>query len=125
MNNRKTGAKGEKLAAAYLELMGYEILDTNYHAGIRGEIDIVAQKGAMLVFAEVKLRMGQGYGSAAEAVDMRKQSFLSYAAQHYMAQKGKQDSPARFDVIALQRQENRFVIDHIENAFECISHKGW
>ena len=50
---RKTGDLGEDLACRYLEEKGYKIVERNY---LRkwGEIDIVAQKGQILSFVEVK-----------------------------------------------------------------------
>jgi len=125
VNNRKTGAKGEKLAAAYLELIGYEILETNYHASIRGELDIIAQQENTLVFVEVKLRLNDAYGTGRDAVDTRKMNFMSYAAQHYITGHGLHEMAARFDVIVIQKENGKIIIDHIKNAFDCITHKGW
>ncbi len=47
------GAKGEQLACDYLIKNGYRILKRNYWKP-QGEIDIVAQKGSILYFIEVK-----------------------------------------------------------------------
>jgi putative endonuclease len=47
------GRKAEEAACRYLKRRGYEILDRNRRLG-RGELDIVAIKGEILVFVEVK-----------------------------------------------------------------------
>jgi putative endonuclease len=58
---RKTlGRRGEQLAAAHLERLGWVILARNHHTRF-GELDIVALDGETLVFAEVKTcRLGRG-----------------------------------------------------------------
>jgi len=47
------GKKAEDAAAGYLIKHGYSILDRNRRLG-RGELDIVASKGDILAFVEVK-----------------------------------------------------------------------
>ena len=54
-NNRETGSHYERLAGAYLEQEGYEILEYNYRCKT-GEIDIIAKEAGYLVFCEVKYR---------------------------------------------------------------------
>ena len=50
---RKLGAIGEEVACKYLETKGFRVLERNY---LRkwGEIDIIAEKGNLLSFIEVK-----------------------------------------------------------------------
>ena len=48
------GNESEELAAKYLEDAGYVIVERNYYARKLGEIDIIAQKNAVLHFIEVK-----------------------------------------------------------------------
>ena len=54
-STRKRGNSGEAFAADYYEKNGYRILCRNFK-GSHGEIDIIAEKDAYIVFAEVKLR---------------------------------------------------------------------
>lgn len=60
------GTAYEKLAGAYLEQQGYEILEYNYRCRM-GEIDIVARQGGYLVFVEVKYRADNTAGNPLEA----------------------------------------------------------
>ena len=54
---KKIGSIGEKLAADYLERIGYSILQRNFRCRY-GEIDIIACNSEYLVFCEVKKRKG-------------------------------------------------------------------
>ena len=115
-NRRALGKEKELLAADWMKGHGYEILEMNYRCR-QGEVDIVARDGACLVFAEVKYRRDAGAGYPAEAVDVRKQRRISYAARHYMMRHGIGEyMPVRFDVIAILGEQ----ITVIANAF-CIS----
>lgn len=74
-NNRKTGNKGEEVAAEYLTKKGYEILARNYREKY-GEIDIVARcmvKGeSYIVFVEVKTKTEGEYGEPWEMINKHK-----------------------------------------------------
>ena len=115
-----TGRLGESLAAEFLVRQRYVIIERNYRKPY-GEVDIIAQDGDTVVFVEVKTRKSLGFGSATEAVDVRKQRHISRIAQEYMQSRSLFGSPARFDVIAVQLDsDNRpAAIDHIKNAFDC------
>jgi len=94
----KLGAVGERLAEKFLITKGYSILARNYY--IRGgEIDIVATKGDIIVFVEVKTRRQNRFGEAFEAVDERKKSRLLKAAYTWLAKNGYK--PWRCDLIAI------------------------
>ena len=56
------GKKSERLAAEYLKLKGYRIIETNYRSPA-GEIDIIAREKETLVFVEVKARRSSRFGS--------------------------------------------------------------
>ncbi len=62
MNKRQQGGIGEDIAAKYLQKQGYKILQRNYFCHF-GEIDIVAQDGAYIVFVEVKARTSYAFGA--------------------------------------------------------------
>jgi putative endonuclease len=115
--DRKTGQKGEEVAARFLEAQGYAILARNCRLP-GGEIDIIAQEGGCLVVVEVKTRRSKQFGSPFEAVDARKQRRLAAAALEYMAEHNL-DMPLRFDVAAVFLEKNAFLVELLPNAFEC------
>lgn len=108
------GKMGEDLAAARLRQEGYQILERNWRCA-RGEIDMVAKDGHTLVFIEVKTRRSNLCGSAAEAVDPKKQERLRFLARNYLYTKHSGAPTYRFDVVAVNISEQTISI--IKNAF--------
>ncbi len=112
------GKSGEQMAARFLRKKGYRILELNYRTG-RGEIDIIARNGQILVFIEVKTRKSDFLESPLAAVTIKKQRQISMVAQEYLRSNNLFDSEARFDVIAIKIKDGRHPhIEHIENAFD-------
>ena len=113
------GRRGEALAAAYLEGAGYEIVDRNWRCP-QGEIDIVAQRDGVLVFAEVKTRSGTGFGHPLQAVTPVKLARLRRLAGAWLdAHPGSRFSRnIRIDVIAVLAPRGGPVeIEHLEQVF--------
>jgi putative endonuclease len=94
------GRTGEELAVAALEECGYAILACRYRTR-HGEIDIIARDGDTTVFVEVKARVTDMFGTAAEAVGRAKQRRLARMAVAYIAKHNLVDRPCRFDVVAI------------------------
>ena len=118
MEQRKLGQVGEEQAARYLRRRFYTILERNYRCRF-GEIDLIARRGGVLAFVEVKLRRDESHGEAREFVTARKQQRVMAAAELWLSQNETQLQP-RFDVIevyAPRGEEGPVRINHIENAF--------
>jgi putative endonuclease len=96
------GQAGEDLAAAFLERLGYRVLDRNYRFE-RAELDIVcfAPDFAEVVFVEVKTRSDTRFAPPEAAVTPEKQANLFRVAEAYLYERKLQTMPARFDVIAI------------------------
>jgi putative endonuclease len=110
------GRKGESLAKTFLESLGYEILDENWTHG-KCEIDLVAYKDRVIIFAEVKTRTGNGFGEPEDFVDARKQRLLAQAADEYIYLMDHQGE-VRFDIISILFDKNaNHTLKHIEDAF--------
>src|SRR3989441_5149534 len=78
------GEEGERAAARFLEARGYRILERNYRTR-RGEIDLIAEDGRILVFVEVKVRLDDRFGGPAAAITPAKQARIARLAQQYLA----------------------------------------
>jgi putative endonuclease len=90
----------ERRAARWYRLRGYRILDTNcWLAG--AEIDVVARRGRVVVFCEVKSKSGERFGDPLEMVDARKVARVRRAAVAWLARHPELAGlDVRFDVIA-------------------------
>ncbi len=113
--HNELGKEGELEAARYLETKGYVIKASNWRFG-RYELDLVVEKGELVVFVEVKSRSSQQWGSGADAVTRSKARMIIDAAGHYVRMKNC-DKEVRFDVLSLHKENGEFVVDHIEEAF--------
>ena len=110
------GKKGEKLAAQYYRRQGYEIKEMNFRTR-QGEIDVIAQKGNMLVFSEVKTRSENTIAAPREFVTYAKQQKIILAAKAYLASRCDTESFVRFDVVEVVLNKGHFELHCIENAF--------
>ena len=103
MNTYKTGLFAEWIARNYLRLCGYKILARRYVIGPgtgRAEIDIIAKKGDLVIFVEVKNRKTVTAGL--EAVTWAQSDRLRATAEHFLRMR-RHIGPARFDVIVVMR----------------------
>lgn len=96
-NRQLIGRKGEALAAAVLELEGYQILHQNWRSS-RCEIDLIAKLDKLLVFVEVKTRRQQYFGPPRAFFTAAQQRRIFFTAMAYMEATGY-DGPIRFDVV--------------------------
>jgi ribonuclease HII len=120
---RELGLSCEELACQMLEGRGYEVICRNWKCR-RGEIDIIAREGEVLVFVEVKARSRANFGGPAVAVTAAKQERLSAAALEYLAASGLSGAPARFDVVLFRGQGSERCCEVIRNAFEVCPPEG-
>lgn len=68
------------------------------------------------MFTEVRQRRGGRYGSALESVTPRKQALLHRAALGYLSrERGRDDLPCRFDLIAIEGSERTGALTHLQN----------
>lgn len=108
------GKWGESKAVELLVREGYSIVDTNWHMG-RFEIDIIALRDEILVFAEVKTRTDLDVDPL-EAVDSRKIAHMVRSADAYLRHTGL-PYQVRFDLFAINGTEDDFRIEHVPDAF--------
>lgn len=105
------GRRGERIAGWWLRLKGWRILDRRVRTPA-GEVDLVARRGNLIAFVEVKTR-----ASAAEldfAIDQRRLSRVAAAAEYLMPRYAGPQDDIRVDVMLLAKGA---VPRHIENAW--------
>lgn len=115
---RALGRDGEALAERFLERRGYRVVARNLRIA-RGEIDLIAYDGAVLVFIEVKARRGAAFGRADEAVGARKRAQLGRLASAYLAQRRLAEQLCRFDLVTVEWSGAEPRIELIPNAFDA------
>jgi len=115
-HKQSLGKYGEDLASDYLVRHGYHLIQRNFKARY-GEIDIIAMKNSILVFIEVKTRIGKKYGIPEEAVTQRKIHEVTLTAEYYYLLNPQLPKAHRVDVIAIELFPDKTIKDlrHIEN----------
>jgi putative endonuclease len=129
LKKKELGAIGEGIVARFLKKRGYRIRERNYRVRL-GEIDIIAEQGADLVFIEVKTRSDTIFGSPLESVTISKQRQLSKVALEYISKHNCHNRPARFDVVGVtfekanSKQLRDARIELVQNAFDlCLGNE--
>lgn len=110
------GLNAERMAAELLGRAGYEVVEHRYRFH-RHDIDLVARRGGLVVFVEVRYRADGRYGTPAESVTARKRLELTRAASAWLQRHGRPGDSARFDVVAIQGDR----VEWLESAFR----PGW
>ena len=114
---RALGRAGEDIACEYLERNKYTIVARGFRL-FRGEIDIIARDGDVLVFVEVKARADESFGRPEESVTPGKQRQIRRIARGYLLANPCPGVACRFDVIAiLFRGEQDYRLEHFVDAF--------
>ena len=115
INRKRIGDRGEDNAVNFLLANGYEVLQRNFRFG-RAEIDIIAQKNAVIVFIEVKTRKNNNYGYPESYLSEPQQERIHLAAEEYVLQNEWQGN-IRFDIISILWDADAFNFEHFEDAF--------
>ncbi|MEE8371925.1 MAG: YraN family protein [Sphingomonadales bacterium] len=95
----RRGGRGEMRAALLLRLKGYRILERRWRVPV-GEVDLIARKGNLVVFVEVKARATNR--AAAESILYRQRRRIERAASAFLAVRPELSGlGARFDAILI------------------------
>ncbi len=104
----------------YLISCGWNIEAHRFRLG-RHDVDLVARRGAVVAFIEVKTRRSVVCGTALEAVSRPKQRSIAKAAELWRLRFGRPADLYRFDVVALSEAETgRFDIEHVADAWRLL-----
>ncbi len=112
----RLGVAAEREVIALLRREGYHVLAHRWRLH-RHDVDVIARRGAVVVFAEVKARRWSSFGRGIEAVTARKQRELVRAAAAWLQRRGRPGDVARFDVIVVEGAR----IEWLQGAFR----PGW
>lgn len=108
----KYGKLAETAASILLTLKGFRVLDRRVRTPA-GEIDLIARRGRLVAFVEVKAR--QTHAQAAESLGPRQRERITRAAEAYLAVHPElAGCDIRFDVVLMA---GRSLPSHIEDAW--------
>ena len=113
--HNELGIKGEEIAVEFLEKNSYRILERNWRFK-KAEVDIIAFKKGVLAVAEVKTRSSNYFGDPQDFVNQKKIQLLVEAINEYVISKNL-DVEVRFDIIAITKNQEKFEIKHLKDAF--------
>lgn len=114
---REIGDIGENAATKYLKKNKYKILERNYRKTY-GEIDIIAEKGGLISFVEVKTRKNDAFGKPCEFVNAAKRARIKKTAMSYICER-ELEATFSFDIIEVYAENGKVSeINHIIGAFE-------
>lgn len=100
------------MAARYLEMHGYRILERNWRHR-RGELDLIVSKCGVVVAVEVKTRTTADFGHPLEAITRQKLQRLRALISLWCQYRGARPKSLRVDAIAILGESgSRRVIDH-------------
>lgn len=112
------GDYGEQVAVDWLRSQHCRILARNFKGPRRGEVDIVARDGKLLLFVEVKTRREGAKIRPLDAVDASKRALIERGANAWLKQLGTRNLPWRFDVIEIYVENGKLPrVNHVKDAF--------
>lgn len=93
------------------------MLARNFRLG-RKEIDLVARRGEVVAFVEVKTRSGRGYGHPLESITWKKRREIGQVATAWIDRHGRPGDVYRFDAVSvLVMAGGPPVVEHVEDAW--------
>ena len=112
----RDGWDGELLAAEWLIDRGWHIEAHRFRMG-RHDLDLVARRGDIVAFVEVKTRRSNRCGSGMEAIGARKRRVIERLAWGWILKHGRAGDQYRFDVAALDGFGPCARVSYLEDAW--------
>lgn len=112
------GGAAEQLVVEHLEREGWRVRDRNVLCR-RGELDVVAEKGEVLAFVEVRMRSTAAWGDPSQTVTFAKQRKVVLAATEYCQRHRLFQRVIRFDVASVVGRGREGVVEYIADAFDA------
>jgi putative endonuclease len=110
------GQRAERLVAEYLQVRGFQIVGRNVRLG-RLEIDLIARRGLLLVFCEVRARSHDRLLPPAATIDHKKIARLRQAAGQWLKREQAGRFDVRLDAAAVVFDTPRGRIEYYEGAY--------
>lgn len=117
--NYNKGKRGEDIAESFLIKNGFRIIEKNWNTRF-GEIDIIASKNKTIHFIEVKLKVGDRFGTPEEMINKRKIWQVVQTSESYLLKNKKLSAlfpNVQLDAVCIVLSESGEVerIDYYDN----------
>jgi putative endonuclease len=112
----RRGVAGERVALAYLTSCGWQIEAHRFRLG-RHDVDLIACRGAVVAFVEVKTRATPAFGSPLEAVGWRKRQAIARVAEVWRLRHGRPSDEYRFDLVTVVASPAGQEVEHVADAW--------
>lgn len=99
-SRRDLGRQAEDVAADFLRSKGLVIVTRRYSCR-KGELDLVALDGDVIVFVEVKMRRDDRRPE--ESITAKKSTRIRLASRAYLREVGAKTAKTRFDVVVIAK----------------------
>ncbi|MCF7916805.1 MAG: YraN family protein [Candidatus Omnitrophica bacterium] len=114
-HNLIIGNLGERIAKDYLKKKGYQIIEQNYRTRY-AEIDLIAICKQVLIFIEVRTKIGERFGSPEETLSKKKINKITRNCLAYIHQNGwKKDYRIDAICVVFKRKRGLERISHYQN----------
>ena len=110
------GRRAEDLACGYLVSQGFELLGRNVRVG-RLELDLIARRGSLICFCEVRSRRSQALMTPAQSIGPAKLRNLRAAASRWLRDSDARRYQVRFDVASVLFDIPEGRLTYLEGAF--------
>jgi putative endonuclease len=110
------GLRAEQLACDHLRTQGFEIVARNARVG-RLELDVVARRGRLMVFCEVRSRSSDRLITPAQSIDPRKVARIREAGARWLRSMQAAPVQVRFDVASVMFDVPEGRLNYLEGAF--------
>lgn len=116
MTRGALGSAGEALVRSHLEQHGFTLIAGNVRVG-RLEIDLIARRGALYVFCEVRTRTSAAFVDAIDTIDRAKQRRIRRAAELWLLRERLEPEEIRFDAASVLLRGEQCELTYYEDAF--------
>lgn len=117
-DRQKLGQFAENAACSFLRRNGLRILRRNFRTE-KGELDIIACDGDVLVIVEVRSRSSDARGTPAESINRKKRARIARATHAWLLMHEGKRFNIRFDIVEVfLAAGDPPVLRHTANAFD-------
>jgi len=110
------GRDGERFAERYFLKRGFTLIARNWRYSTLGELDLILQRGGLLVFVEVKTTGCSGINPAEQVGAVKEKRLQSLAEAFLNLHEWARSCHPRIDVVAVYQRQGTWELVHYLDA---------